>query len=199
MRAYVVDDDELMCRTIERLLVDCGWEACGYRSANAFLEALDELEFGCLLLDIGMPERNGLEVLGEVLHRRPSWPVVMLSGSTDVDDAITSFRTGAIHFLRKPFFRADLESALAEAARIGEERLREEARRTEAGRVSLSRREKQVLAALAEGQQSKMIAWNMGLSVRTVDMHRSNILAKLSARNASQAVAIARSLELLGD
>ena len=121
----------------------------------------------------------------------------MVSGSTRVDDAITSFRRGAIHFLRKPFGCEELVATLREAWSIGADRKAAYERRALAQQIRLTPREREVLEGMAEGAQSKVIAWRLGLSIRTVDMHRANILAKLSARNASQAVAIARELDLL--
>src|SRR5262249_33629403 len=124
-------------------------------------------------------------------------PVVMISGTTAVDDAIRSFRHGAVQFLRKPFGLAALEASLAEAACIGTARACELERQQRANQIRLSPREHEVLAGLAEGRQSKHIAHGLGISVRTVDMHRANILMKLSAQNVAQAISIARELDLL--
>lgn len=197
MRAYIVDNDPMICRTLSRMLQCDGVEARAFDSAAAFLAELDDLEFGCVMLDINMPDHNGLDILDTILRQTPPWPAIMISGSTAVDDAITSFRRGALHFLRKPFRREQLRSAFEEASTIGAERLAAHERQLRAQQVRLTSRERQVMAAMADGLQTKLIAWRLGLSARTVDMHRSNILAKLSARNAAEAVAIARSLELL--
>jgi two-component system response regulator FixJ len=121
----------------------------------------------------------------------------MVSGSAEVDDAIVAFRRGAIHFLRKPFRRDALLLVLSEVEQIVYERMADYARRQNASSITLTPREREVLEAMANGEQSKVIAWKLGLSTRTVEMHRSNILAKLHARNASQAVAIARELGLI--
>ena len=197
MRIYVVDNDPLICRTLARMLQCDGIEARTFASADAFLEELEGLDFGCVMLDIEMPDHNGLEVLTTILRQKPAWPVIMVSGSTAVDDAIAAFRRGAIHFLRKPFRRGELQSALAEASKIGAERQAAHERRTRAEQVHLTCRERQILSSMADGLQTKTIAWQLELSVRTVDMHRSNILAKLSARNAAEAVTVARNLELI--
>ncbi len=197
MHVHIVDNDPLICRMLSRMLQREGIDAKTFLSAADFLCEMEELEFGCVMLDIAMPDHNGLDVLETILQRKPPWPVIMISGSTVVDDAIASFRRGAIHFLRKPFRSDELRSALAEAAKIGAERLAAHERRLRAQQVRLTDRERQVLSAMAGGLQTKTIAWQLALSARTVDMHRSNILAKLSARNAAEAVAVARNLELL--
>lgn len=197
MQVYVVDNDPLICRTLARMLQCDGIAVRTFPGAAAFLDELDSLKFGCVMLDISMPDHSGLDVLSTILREKPPWPVIMVSGSTAVDDAITSFRRGAIHFLRKPFRLEELRSALDEASKIGADRLAAHERQMRARQVHLTGRERQILSAMADGLQTKMIAWQLELSVRTVDMHRSNILAKLSARNAVEAVAVARNLELL--
>ncbi|QBM77496.1 response regulator [Sphingomonas sp. AAP5] len=196
MRVYIIDDDPLIRRMIARMIAgeEAQWEEFG--SAAAFLEALDTLPIGCVLLDIGLPDQHGLEVLNRIVARRP-FPVVMVSGSSDVNDAIGSFRGGAMHFIRKPFSRQQLLDTLAEAWTVGLERTAAAEREAAAGRIRLTAREKTVLEAMTRGHQTKLTAWQLGLSVRTVEMHRSNILTKLGARNVAHAVAITRSLHLL--
>jgi two-component system response regulator FixJ len=144
-----------------------------------------------------MPDQSGLDVLRVLQSRDPAWPVIMVSGTTNVDDAIQAFQRGASHFLRKPFRCEALGQALFEANRIATARLMDHQRRVAATSISLTPRERDVLAAIGRGEQTKIIAWKLGLSVRTIDMHRTNILAKLDARNAVQAVATARELGLI--
>lgn len=194
---YVVDDDAAVARTVARTVRSIGFEPATFNSAADFLGALDQLGPGCVVLDIRMPETSGIELLRILSELRPHWPVVMLTAYAEVNSAVEAFRAGAIHFLRKPFSRPQLIDALREAAEIGHRRrqLAVEPAQLEALQ-RLTARERQVLSALAEGLQSKTIAWNLGISVRTVDLHRSNILAKLSAKNASQAVAIAKAAGL---
>ncbi len=139
---------------------------------------------------------SGIELLKLLLKKQIDWPVIMLSGFAEVGSTIEAFRSGAVHFLRKPFKQAELVAALTEAAEIGRRRLSQaiDPRQLEALK-RLTQRERQVLEEIARGLQSKEVAWKLGISVRTVDVHRSNILAKLSARNTSQAVAIVRAAD----
>ncbi|MDP9422924.1 MAG: response regulator [Pseudomonadota bacterium] len=191
---YVVDDDPAVARTVARIGRSIGLDAQTFDSAAALLDALDHLGQGCVVLDIQMPGTSGIELLRILAERRPTWPVIMLTAYAEVGSAIDAFRGGAIHFLRKPFTRKQLVDALDEAAEVACDRMR---RAVEPGQLAalkqLTPREREVLDALADGQQSKAIAWKLGISTRTVELHRSNILSKLSARNTSQAVAIARS------
>lgn len=197
---YVIDDDAAVARTVARAARTAGFSPRLFGSAAEFLDELDGLEQGCILLDVRMPGMTGLELLDQLKEKRPGWPVVMLTGHAEIGAAVQSFRSGAVHFLSKPFKKAELLDTLKEAAEIGRQRKRLAAGREQVEALGkLSKREHEVLASIAEGKQSKVIAWELGISVRTVDLHRSNILAKLSARNTSQAVAIAKAGGILAD
>jgi two-component system response regulator FixJ len=193
---HIVDDDEAVARTVARTARSIGFETRQFASPAGFLGSLDELEPGIICLDIKMPGMSGIELLKLLLKKQIDWPVIMLSGFAEVGSTIEAFRSGAVHFLRKPFKQAELVAALTEAAEIGRRRLSHavDPRQLEALK-RLTQRERQVLEEIARGLQSKEVAWKLGISVRTVDVHRSNILAKLSARTTSQAVAIVRAAD----
>jgi len=193
---HIVDDDEAVARTVARTARSIGFETRQFASPAGFLGSLEELEPGIICLDIKMPGMSGIELLKLLLKKQIDWPVIMLSGFAEVGSTIEAFRSGAVHFLRKPFKQAELVAALTEAAEIGRRRLSQaiDPRQLEALK-RLTQRERQVLEEIARGLQSKEVAWKLGISVRTVDVHRSNILAKLSARNTSQAVAIVRAAD----
>jgi two-component system, LuxR family, response regulator FixJ len=194
---YIVDDEPAVARIVARAAETIGFSTRTFSSATSFLEIIDELQPGCVLLDIKMPRMNGLELLEKLKEQRPEWPVVMLTGHAEVGSAVQSFRAGAVHFLSKPFKKAELLEALTEAAAIGQRRRRLGGARQ--ALEKLTKREREILAALSAGKRSKTIAWELGISVRTVDLHRANILSKLSARNTSQAVALVKAGDLLGD
>ena len=190
---HIVDDDLAVARTVARTARSAGFEAHIFGSPAEFLDDLDSLAPGCVCLDIKMPGMSGIELLKILTKRRPDWPVIMLTGYAEVGATIEAFRSGAIHFLRKPFQRKELLAALEEAAAIGKRRLSQAVDQEQLQALQrLTAREREVLDRIAHGLQSKEIAWKLGISIRTVDLHRSNILSKLSARNTSQAVAIAR-------
>lgn len=190
---YIVDDEPAVARTVARAARTIGFSPRIFGSAAELLDNIDKLGQGCVLLDIRMPGMSGLELLEQLRQHRPDWPVIMLTSHAEVGAAVQAFRSGAIHFLSKPFKKGELLDALRECAEIGRRRARLAGSREQVQALDkLSRREREVLSAIAEGKQSKAIAWDLGISVRTVDLHRSSILAKLSARNTSQAVAIAK-------
>ena len=192
-----MDDDEAVARTVARTARSIGFGTRQYGSPAEFLGLLDELEPGVICLDIKMPGMSGIDLLKLLSKKQVDWPVIMLTGFAEVGSAIEAFRSGAIHFLRKPFKQLELADALREAAEVGRRRLSQavDPKQLEALQ-RLTPREREVLEEIAQGLQSKEIAWKLGISVRTVDVYHSSILAKLSARNTSQAVAIVRAVGL---
>lgn len=197
MEIYVLDDDFLMQKALIRAVNYCGEEAIAFGSSKAFLAALPTLRFGCLLLDISMPGKDGIAVMEELVKLPVPFPTIVISGSVEVNDPIRAFRLGAVNFLRKPYRLTELRAALDDARKVAAARLKEHHRVQNASSVHLTAREKQVLTEMVGGQQSKSIAWKLGLSVRTVEMYRAHVLTKLNARNASQAVSIARELQIV--
>lgn len=197
MRIYIVHDCPVYWKMLDRVARDAGGEIETFAAVQDFLAATTEGAYSCVLLVVRALSERARDALVALAARVPPWPVVILAETAEVDDAIAAFRLGALHFLHKSSSEADLATALREALEVATARFAEQPRATPVPPVRLSQREREVLGALAEGRQSKVIAWHLGVSVRTIDMHRSNILAKLGARNASQAVSIALDLKLL--
>ena len=197
MNVYILDDEQAMRRLLVSSVERLGYDATEFSSTGEFQAALPTLHYGCVLLDIAMPDRCGLDLLDDLQNASPAWPVIMVSGTTDVDHAIIAFRQGAVQFLRKPFRQEELASVLRAAATIVVERSAAAERQRQGDAMALTTREREVLNGINCGEQTKVIAWKLGLSARTIDMHRTNILTKLSARNATHAIAIARDLGLL--
>ena len=196
MIVHIIDDDPAVARTMARMAKQGGWDSVLYERATEFLDRVETLAPGCVVSDVRMPEMSGIELIRILQRDCPQWPVIMITGFAEVDAAVSSFRHGAVHFLQKPFKRQDLVSSLQEAERIGQRRQADAVRQQQtAGIAKLTRRETEILTALADGLQSKSIAWQFGISTRTVEMHRSNILNKLGAKNTSQAVGL---LQLAG-
>lgn len=195
---YAVEDSAFAWRMLRHQLEFLGREYRHFDTCTAFIEAQSTLPPGIIVLDIHLPGMSGLELLEQLSPEAGPFAVIAFSGSSEVNDAIGAFRRGAIDFLRKPSPMDEMERSLKKAGKVVEAELEERRRQDKAASVRLSRREKEVLQALAQGRQSKVIAHDLGISIRTVEMHRSNIIAKLDARNASHALTIAQDLGLIG-
>ncbi|UYY76730.1 response regulator FixJ [Sphingomonas sp. R1] len=192
-RVHLVDDEESVRRSTSFLLRTSGYDVDTYASGVAFLDKVQDARPGCILLDVRMPEMDGIEVQAELAKRGVKLPVIVLTGHGDVGTAVAAMKGGAIDFLEKPFDR----DALLEALERGFERIAEGdaavATREDAERriASLSPREQDVLQGLVRGHPNKTIAYDLGISPRTVEVHRANAMAKLEARSLSEALRLA--------
>jgi two-component system response regulator FixJ len=189
---HVVDDDADVLRSLERLLLSAGFTPVLHKSAFAVMDAASGLTTGCLLLDIQMPGMDGLELQASLNDRGILLPVIVMTGQGDVPTAVRAMKAGAVDFIEKPFaderLLAAIESALGEAART--ERDGEAAQAAQ--RVgALSRRERQVLDGLVAGRPNKVIAYDLGISVRTVEVHRARMLKRLGTRHTAEAIRLA--------
>jgi two-component system response regulator FixJ len=189
---HVVDDDSDVRRSLGQLLNSADFECVGYESALAFLEAAPGISAGCVLLDIKMPEIDGLAMQGRLARLGFSLPVIVITGHADVSTAVEALKGGAVDFIEKPFdderLIAAIEAALANSRREPADRETAEA----ANRIAtLSPRERQVLDSLVAGRQSKTIAYDLGISVRTVEVHRARMLQRLGTRRLAEAIRLA--------
>jgi two-component system response regulator FixJ len=189
---HVVDDDAAVRRSLERLLDTAGFRVVSYESSSAFLEAARGLSAGCVLLDIQMPEVDGLAVQARLNRLGVPLPVIVMTAHGDVARAVQAMKAGAVDFLEKPFDDETLlngiEAALAKAGRrVGDRAPVEAARRI----ATLSPREREVLDGLMTGLQNKMIAFDLGISVRTVEVHRARMMERLGTRKLADAVRLA--------
>ena len=187
---HVVDDDPAVRRALERLLSAAGFEPVGYRSAFEFLEAAQGLAAGCLLLDLRMPGMDGLELQVELGRLGCPLPVIIVTGDGDVPTAVRAIKSGAVDFVEKPIDEDSLIEKIEAALASFDARVRGAA--AAAGRIAaLSRRERQVLDALVAGRQSKVIAHDLGLSVRTVEVHRARMMKRLGIHCLAEAIRLA--------
>ncbi|MEA3063812.1 MAG: two-component system, LuxR family, response regulator FixJ [Sphingomonadales bacterium] len=187
-RAYIIDDERLLRNLVRQALADCCRHIEEYDSAESFLEGHAARPAGCIIVDIGLPGINGLDLLELIARRRGAFPVIVVSANADVPHALRAGRLGVVDFVEKPF-RVDRLIAAVETgfALLNEHRLS----RTPA-LETLTRREKEVLIAFADGSPNKVVAHKLGLSVRTVELHRANMMKKLGVRSLSQALLIAK-------
>lgn len=190
---HVVDDEEAVRRSIGFLLRTSGHEVRSYESGVAFLRDAKAAALGCVLLDIRMPELDGLAVQREMAERGVALPVIVLTGHGDVAIAVQAMKGGAVDFLEKPFEKTQLLRALAVGFEQLEQRHAAEASAQEAALriAALTPREQDVLRGLAEGLPNKTIAYDCGISPRTVEVHRANLMTKLEARSLSEALRLA--------
>ncbi|ALA18267.1 MULTISPECIES: response regulator FixJ [Chelatococcus] len=187
---HVVDDDLAVRQSLSFLLASDGLPVRLHESATAFLASAVQAPAGCIVTDVRMPGLDGIAFLQELRRRGSTLPVIVMTGHADVPLAISAMKAGAVDFLEKPF---DDDLFLA-AVRTALDRNAEEARRVaEASALNerlsaLSERERQVLAGLVDGKANKVIAFELGISPRTVEIYRANVMAKMQAASLSQLV-----------
>jgi two-component system, LuxR family, response regulator FixJ len=189
---HIVDDDPAVRRTLERLLDGMGFQTRSYDSPSAFLDIASSLSAGCLVLDIRMPGMDGLELQARLLELGIALPVIVVTGQGDVESAVRAMKAGAVDYIEKPYsaavLRAAINTALSSGGWIGRDR---EAMRAAQRIAALSRREREVLDALVEGRVNKVIAYDLGISVRTVEVHRARMMVRLGVRQLPEAVRLA--------
>lgn len=191
--AYVVDDEPTVRRSLAVLLRSADFTVQDFDCGEAFLRAAASLPFGCVLLDLRMPGMDGLAVQRGMAAQGIKLPVVVVTAHGDVALAVQAMKAGACDFIEKPY-DADviLQAAEAALARGDEERARARDAEEAASRVAaLTPREAEVLQGLVAGQPNKIIAFDLGVSPRTVEVHRAKLMAKLGARSLSETVRIA--------
>ena len=187
-RAYVIDDDTLTRNMVQRVLTEADIIAVGFDSCESFLERHPNRPAGCIILDLSLPGMGGLELLESISADRAAFPVVVLSGTGSVPSAMRAGQLGVIDFVEKPF---RIEQLLAAAER-GFELLRTRELSGVGALHRLTAREKELLVSFGDGAPNKVVAYNLGLSVRTVEVYRANMIRKLGVRSLTQAVLIAK-------
>lgn len=190
---HLIDDEDAVRRSASFLLKTSGYDVRAYPSGVAFLKEARHPDHGCILLDVRMPEMDGLEVQRELNERGVALPVIVLTGHGDVVTAVTAMKQGAIDFLEKPFDRESLFAALDRGferlARAGDAEV--ESQEAAVRVAALTGRERDVLRGLVAGNPNKTIAFDLGISPRTVEVHRANLMTKLEVRSLSEALRIA--------
>lgn len=179
----VVDDDDLMRSALRRLFVSAGMATELYASGPEFLAQAKLDRPGCLILDVGMPGMSGIEVQACLKQRRVEFPVVFLTGASDIPIAVAAMRQGAVDFIEKPFDNDDLLTRIQQAiSRHGQQRHEDAERQDVLRRLnSLTAREHSVLELVVTGKTNKEIARCLGASHRTIEIHRHRVMEKMAA------------------
>lgn len=190
---HIVDDDEGVRRSLDFLLTHAGYAVQRWDSAEAFLKGADKMVAACAMLDIRMPGMDGLALQLEMKAQGFNFPVIILSGHGDIGMAVQAMQAGAVDFLQKPADRQHVlelvANAFASMDNSEEQRNRAEWAKTQLGR--LTAREQEVLDGLACGYPNKTIAYDLGISARTVEVYRANLMEKLGVNSFADALRIA--------
>ena len=190
---YVVDDDEAVRDSLQRLLEGKDYRVRCFDSAESFLSRYDPREVACLIVDIRMPGITGLELQDRLLERKSPLPIVFITGHGDVPMAVNTMKKGAMDFIPKPFKEEELLSVVERMLDQAREAFADyqHAANREALMGKLTAREAQVLERIVAGRLNKQIADDLGISIKTVEAHRANIMEKLNANTVADLLKIA--------
>jgi two-component system response regulator FixJ len=190
---HVVDDDRDVRRSLSFMLGAGEFKSRPFASGPDLLDSLAELQPGCVLLDIRMPEMDGFQVMEALAQRGLDWPVVVMTGHGEVSVAVRAMKMGAVDFLEKPFDEALLLASLDRAFMLLKDRSEKaDRRRIAEERIGqLSSREHEVLRGLMAGLPNKVLARRLDISLRTVEMHRANMMDRLSVGSLAEALTLA--------
>jgi two-component system response regulator FixJ len=197
---HVIDDDEAARQSLDFLLRANGFVVESYESAVAFLKGLSSAKSGCVITDIRMPEMSGIDLLRRLKELKSALPVIVITGHGDVPLAVEAMKIGAAEFLEKPFDEEVLLGSVRSALNRQDTDSRRAAERAEidARIAALSNREREVLEGLVAGNANKQIAYDLGISPRTVEIYRANLMTKMQAASLSELVRMALIAGMLG-
>ena len=188
---HIVDDDEAVRQSLAFLLGSAGLTVRLYDSASAFLAGLASVKSGCLVTDVRMPGMTGIELLQQLRSRACHLPAIVITGHGDVPLAVEAMRAGAVDFIEKPFDQEAILHAVQAALERGVAGEGGEDPAVAARLASLSERERQVLEGLVAGHPNKTIAYDLGISPRTVEVYRANLMTKMGAHSLSELIRVA--------
>jgi two-component system, LuxR family, response regulator FixJ len=190
---HVIDDDEAVRQSLEFLLKTARLESRSYESATAFLAVLPDVKSGCIITDVRMPDISGVDLLRRLKELRVRIPVIVITGHGDIQLAVEAMKIGAVDFIEKPFDDEQLLASVSSALDRWEQGAQQEAER--AGLLdkiaTLTNRERDVLGGLVAGKPNKAIAFEYGISPRTVEIYRANVMTKMNAGSLSDLVRMA--------
>jgi len=194
---YIVDDDDAILDSLAMLLKSAGLESSVFSNASDFLKRFDASRHSCLLADIRMPGMSGLELQAELNRRGIPIPTIFITGHGDVPMAVTAMQSGALDFIQKPFSDEDLLKRINDALEIDLQRLSERRQTLQVRRKleTLTPRETEVMRKVVDGCANKVIALDLGVSQRTVELHRARVMHKMGVRSLADLVRMAGQLD----
>ncbi|MBX5014977.1 response regulator transcription factor [Rhizobium lentis] len=198
---FVVDDDLSVRESLEMLIAAGGWRSAIFDSANAFLTAPPPSTPSCLLLDVNMPDLNGLDLQGMVTSSSVRMPIIFISGYRDVPATVRALKAGAMDFLTKPLNSTELLGAIRSALARSEELRREDDAQERLQRLydALTPREREIMVRMTKGLLNKQIAYELGISEITVKAHRGRLMKKMGACSLPELMKMAARLRIDGD
>jgi two-component system, LuxR family, response regulator FixJ len=186
---HVIDDDDDVRDSVRLFLTTEGFDVRTYASATDFLAKMNPNEWGCVVTDVRMPGMSGIDFLAHVAARRLSLPIIVITGHADVPLAVRAMKLGAVDLIEKPFSPDALISVVRTALDRERDASRDGARAELQARLAvLSPRETEVLFRLVDGRSNKVIAQELGISPRTVEVHRANVMRKTNSANFSELI-----------
>jgi two-component system response regulator FixJ len=190
---HVIDDDDAVRQSLAFVLQTARMHVCTYESANAFMSALPGIEPGCIVTDVRMPGMSGIDLLRRLKELKVGMPVIVITGHGDIQLAVEAMKVGAADFIEKPFDDEVLLAAVRSALGQWEKGVHKDAERAQltARLAALSNREREVLEGLVAGKPNKVIAFDLGISPRTVEIYRANVMTKMEAASLSDLVRMA--------
>ncbi len=191
---YVVDDDPAVRESLDLLLESAGHSVRTFSSSHDFLAEAASLERGCMIVDLVMPKLDGLELQRVLAERDLDFPVIVITGHGDIPTAVRAIRAGAVDFVEKPFTAEAILGSVRRALELPHRSAADRVRAAVEARLQLlSPREREVLEGMVAGHPNKIIAYNLSLSPRTVEIHRARVMDKMQARSLSELVRLALS------
>ncbi len=196
-KVFIVDDDDAVRDSLRLLFKTVGIEAVTFESGDEFLHEYDADWQGCIVLDIRMPGTSGLEVQKTLAERGNALPIIFITGHGDVPMAVEAMQAGAFDFVQKPFRDQELVDRVSQALSVNEEQHENAAhtRQVLDCYKDLTPREKEVMHCVVKGQANKVIAMDLDVSQRTVEIHRARVMEKMKARSLADLVRMAMLLE----
>ncbi|MHC4758401.1 MAG: response regulator transcription factor [Planctomycetota bacterium] len=195
---FIVDDEKAMRESLRTLMETVGLNAQTYSSADEFLKDYDEKIHGCLVVDVRLPGMSGLELQAKLVQEKIELPVIIITGHGDVPMAVQAMKLGALNFIEKPFRDQVLLDNIQKAIDLDEKIRNEQNKYVQSKRKleQLTPREKEIMNFLVTGKPNKAIAFELGISQKTVDFHRANILKKMNVDSVVELVRLLGNTEI---